>query len=320
MSEVSFKNRVVIVTGAGGGIGRRYALDIAARGGAVVVNDLGGAVDGTGSSTSMADQVVEEIHKTGGKAVASYDSVATTEGAENIVATAIQSFGRVDALINNAGNIRPSLLEDSTVEDMESLLAVHLMGSYLMAKAAWPHMKEQQYGRIVFTSSSGGLFGSALHGCYGAAKAGVIGLMNGFSQEGKEYGILCNALMPNALSRMTDKVSEQADKGDMERVAPIIAKIQPAFQPEFNTGLGTYLASEACLETHHIYSSCIGRIARVFIGVTEGWLGTMDSPPTAEDIAGNIAQINDTSRGFCTPDSPMDEIMGVLAQHEGDAS
>src|SRR3974390_73626 len=189
MLDISFKDQVAIVTGAGGGLGRTYALDIARRGGAVVVNDVGGSVKGPGGSREMANRVVAEINTAGGRAIANYDSVATWNGAQRIVETAISEFGRVDALINNAGNMRVNMFEDFSDDDLSAILSVHLVGTFNVTKAVWPHMKAQDYGRVVFTSSSTGMYGDKLYACYASAKAGITGLMNVLSLAGKHPGI-----------------------------------------------------------------------------------------------------------------------------------
>ncbi len=315
MVSISFENRVVIVTGAGGGLGRTYALDIAKRGGCVVVNDLGCTVEGRGGSPAMADKVVAEIKAAGGRAIANYDSVATVEGARRIVTTAIDAFGRVDALINNAGILRNDRFEDVTEEDRESLLLVHLMGTFNVTQAAWPHMKAQNYGRLVFISSSAGMLGNAMQTAYGMAKAGVTGLMNVLSQEGEPHGILCNALLPNAMSRMAEKHAEKMDPDELKKNAPTMAAIGQSMDPNFTTGIAVYLASEACKSTHSIYSSLGGRIARVFVGVTEGWQGSREHPATADDIAAHIEQVRDT-RGFYVPDDLFHEFRIVASKPE----
>lgn len=314
MAKISFNDRVVIVTGAGGGLGRTYARDIASRGGAVVVNDLGGSVEGPGGSSEMADKVVEEIRSAGGRAVASYDSVATAEGAQRIAATAMDEFGRIDALINNAGNMRVNLFEDNSEEDFAAILAVHLVGTFNVTKAVWPHMKAQGYGRIVSTSSSAGMYGDELYACYASAKAGITGLMNVLAHEGQQHGILCNVLMPNASTRMTDMVAGQMDQGDVERSMALMAAIKNSMDPAFTTGLAVYLASDSCTSTHALYSSCAGRMARVFIGASEGWHGSQETPATAEDIAAHFDEIRDLSAGVHIPASPGDEFRIVITR------
>jgi len=299
---VSFADRVVIVTGAGGGLGRTYALDIAGRGGAVVVNDLGCAVDGSGRSREAADKVVAEITAAGGRAVASYDSVATKDGARRIVDTAIDAFGRVDALINNAGNLRNDWFENVREEDRDAVIATHLFGTFNVTQAVWPHMHAQKYGRVVFTSSASGMLGNPMQAGYGMAKAGIVGLMNVLSQEGRPHGILCNAITPNALTRMGEEHAEKMEPGVLEKMAPVMAALGRSMEPVFNAGIVVYLASAACTTTHTIYSQLGGRIARVFIGVTEGWQGPRTHPATADDIAAHIGQIRDATRGSHIPD------------------
>jgi len=317
MAEISFEEQVVIVTGAGGGLGRTYALDVARRGGAVVVNDLGGSVEGPGGSPDMADRVVAEIRLAGGRAIANHDSVATGSGATRIVESALSAFGRVDALINNAGNMRVKPFEDFSGEDLDAILSVHLVGSFNVTQAVWPQMKAQGYGRVVFTSSSTGMYGDRLYACYASAKAGVVGLMNVLSIEGKPHGILCNALMPNAMSRMTEMVGAKLAETGIRPAgdsAALIAAVKDSMEPAFSTGLAVYLASRACTSTRSVYSSCAGRMARVFVGASEGWHGSMETPATAEDIAGHFDEIRDLSRGVHIPDGPADEFRIVLAR------
>lgn len=320
MSSISFTDRVAIVTGAGGGLGRTYALDIARRGGAVVVNDLGGAVEGGGGGAGMADAVVAEITASGGRAIASHESVASPEGARHIVQAALDTYGRVDAIINNAGNMRLAPFEELGEDDLQALLSVHLGGAFHVTRAAWPHMKSRGYGRVVLTSSSGGMYGDALYSAYGAAKAGVFGLMNVLADEGAAHGVLCNALMPTAVSRMTDSVAARMRElfGDsaVQQASSHMALIGNAMNPEFNTGLAVYLASEACTATRGIYSSCAGRMARIVVAASEGWHGSRETPASAEDVAAHFEEIGDLSRGAHIPDNPRDEFRIVLARPE----
>jgi NAD(P)-dependent dehydrogenase (short-subunit alcohol dehydrogenase family) len=311
MASVSFANQVVIVTGAGGALGRSYAREVARRGGAVVVNDLGGSVPGVGESHDAADKVVAEIRSAGGRAVANYDSVATRDGARRIAAAAIDNFGRIDALINNAGNMRFARFTDVPEQDLAAVLAVHLVGTFNVTQAVWPHLQAQRYGRVVFTSSSAGMLGNPEMTSYGAAKAGIAGLMNVLSQEGAPYGILCNALLPNAMSRMGQFVAEAATEATQPN--PHVAAIMPAMDPAFTAGITVYLASSACTSTHSIYSALGGRIARAFVGVTEGWRRADMTPPSVDEIAANIATIRDVSKGFQIPVDLKDEY-GIVAR------
>ncbi len=314
MTSISFEGRVVIVTGAGGGIGRSHALEIARRGGRVLVNDLGGDVAGRGGSSSMAEKVVEEIRAAGGTAAANHDSVATTDGCEAIIAQAIAEFGKVDVLINNAGIMRNATLEETSDDDWDAVIATHLTGSFKLTRAVWPHMKAQGYGRIVYTSSSAALFGNPMVGGYGAAKAGIAGLMHVAALEGEQHGILCNALMPNALSRMAMQAA--ADwAGKLEGMdSPMPEAWGNSMDPEFNTPLAVYLASENCTATHGLYSQCIGRMAHVFIGAVKGWQAQRQSPPSVEEVAEHWNEICDAGQGYIVPLTASEENAMVLSQ------
>jgi len=312
MSSISFEGRVVVVTGAGGGIGRTYALDIAKRGGTVVVNDLGGDIAGRKSSPAMADGVVAEIRTAGGRAVPSYDSVASVQGAQRLIATTLKEFGHIDALINNAGIMRNALFEDVSDDDFDAVMDAHLRGTLNVTRAVWPHMKARKYGRIVFTTSGTGMYGNKLQAGYAAAKAGITGLMNVLALEGEDHGILCNALMPNALGRMADQMMRDMGQQATQEATATMGVVGNSMAPEFNTALGVYLSSEACASTHYVYSSCVGRIARVFVGVTPGWQGSRERPATAEDIAAHFGEITDLSHGFQIPTYPRDEIELVM--------
>lgn len=314
MTGISFEGRVAIVTGAGGGIGKAHALEIARRGGQVLVNDLGGDVAGRGGSASMAEQVVEEIREAGGKAEANHDSVATTQGCNAIVAHALDAFGRVDVLINNAGIMRNSTLAETSDEDWDAVIATHLTGSFKLTRAVWPHMAGQGYGRIVYTASSAGVFGNPMVGGYGAAKAGIAGLMHVAALEGEAHGILCNGLMPNAVSRMAmQAAADWSGKLDgFETTMP--ETIGNSMQPEFNTPLAVYLASEQCTATRGLYSQCLGRMAHVFIGAVDGWQADRQAPPSVEEIAEHWQEISDTGNGFAIPLSATDEHAIVLSR------
>jgi len=251
MADIRFDGRVAIVTGAGAGLGRTYALTLAARGAKVVVNDLGGARDGSGSSTSAADTVVKEIKKGGGKAVANYDSVATVEGGENIVKTAVDNFGKVDIVINNAGILRDKSFVKMTEDEWDIVLAVHLKGAYCVTQPAFRIMKENGYGRIINTTSGAGLYGNFGQSNYCSAKMGVVGLMNNIAIEGAKYNIKCNTIAPIAASRLTEDI-----------MPPDLFK---KLQPEFITPLVLYLASEDNQATKMIFNCAAGWFSRTEI-------------------------------------------------------
>ena len=220
MSSVTFNDRVAIVTGAGGGLGRSHALALAARGVKVVVNDLGGAVDGTGGSATAAQKVVDEIEAAGGEAMASGASVTDEAGVAQMVEDAIARFGHVDILVNNAGILRDKSFSKMTIADFRAVVEVHLLGSAICTKAVWDHMKERQYGRIVMTTSSSGMYGNFGQTNYGAAKAGLSGFMRTLVLEGAKYNIRVNTLSPTARSRMTEGLMPEAILEQL-RVEPV---------------------------------------------------------------------------------------------------
>ncbi|MFP6606118.1 MAG: SDR family oxidoreductase [Myxococcota bacterium] len=299
MSDIRFDDRVVIVTGAGGGLGRTYALDFASRGAKVVVNDLGGASDGTGASASMADQVVKEISEAGGTAVSNHDSVSTPEGGESIVQTAIDNFGRVDVVINNAGILRDKTFAKLSPEELEIVLDVHLKGAFFVSQPAFRNMKDNAYGRFVFTASAAGIFGNFGQSNYGAAKMGLVGLSNVLAVEGLKYNIRSNVIAPIARTRLTEN---------------LLGPLAENLAAECVTPLTVYLASEANENTHDIYSVGGGRFARIFVGLCPGWMaeGGAGTVVTAEDVQANLDQIRDPE-GYIIPTSIADE-MGLVAK------
>jgi (3R)-3-hydroxyacyl-CoA dehydrogenase / 3a,7a,12a-trihydroxy-5b-cholest-24-enoyl-CoA hydratase / enoyl-CoA hydratase 2 len=221
---VRFDDRVAIVTGAGGGLGRSYAIGLANRGAKVVVNDLGGSTSGVGADTSAADAVVAEIKAAGGEAVANHDSVL--EGAK-IVQTALDAFGKVDIVINNAGILRDGSFHKMSDEDWDLVYNVHVKGAYSVTRAAWPHMREQKYGRVIFTASAAGIYGNFGQANYSSAKAGLYGLCRTLNQEGKKFNIFCNTIAPFAGSRLTETVlpAQVLEKIKPEYVMPLVAKL-----------------------------------------------------------------------------------------------
>jgi NAD(P)-dependent dehydrogenase (short-subunit alcohol dehydrogenase family) len=294
LSEISFDGRVAIVTGAGGGLGRTYALELAARGASVVVNDLGGSVDGQGGDDAAAQKVVDEIKAAGGEAVPNYDSVSSPEGGENIVTTAVDAFGKVDVVINNAGILRDKSFLKLEWADLQAVIDVHLMGAFYVSKPAFKVMKENGYGRFVFTASNA-TFGNFGQTNYSAAKMGLVGLSNTLAVEGARAGILSNVIMPVAKTRMTEE---------------LLGEFADYLAPEFVTPMVTYLSSEACTTTHGAYSAAGGRYASVFWGLGQGWYAGQEGTPTAEDIQANLAQI-EQQEGYIVPGSTTDEIVAL---------
>ncbi|MCW2725505.1 MAG: hypothetical protein JWN35_2426 [Frankiales bacterium] len=292
--DIDFDGRVAIVTGAGGGLGRTYALDLAARGAAVVVNDLGGSVDGKGGDDSAAQKVVDEITAQGGQAVPNYDSVSTPEGGENVVKTAVDAFGRVDVVINNAGILRDKSFLKLEWSDLDAVLDVHLKGAFYVSQPAFRVMKENGYGRFVFTASNA-TFGNFGQTNYSAAKMGLVGLSNTIAVEGARAGILSNVIMPVAKTRMTEE---------------LLGDFADYLAPEFVTPMVAYLSSEACTTTHGAYSAAGGRYARVFWALGQGWFAGQDAQPTAEDIAAHLDQIENQD-GYIVPGSTTDEILAL---------
>ena len=275
MTDLRFDGRVAIITGAGGGLGRSHALELARRGAHILVNDLGGALDGSGSSTPAAQRVVDEITAMGGKAAANQDSVATPEGGLAIVEDALATFGRVDVLVNNAGILRDKAFHKMDHTMIDSVIDVHLKGALYVTQPVFRLMREQGYGRIINTSSASGLFGNFGQANYGAAKAGLAGLTRVLALEGAGHGIKVNAIAPIASTRMTEDIlGDLAARVSPESVSPLVA----------------YLAHEECSANGHIYSVAGGRIARIFVAETHG---VVLPENTAEEIRANLSLIDE---------------------------
>src|SRR5215475_12676172 len=300
---IDFEDQVVIVTGAGRGLGRLYAMEIARRGGSVVVNDLGGTMHGEGSDFTVADQVVAEIERTGGLAVASYESVASPEGGEAIVRTAVDTFGRLDAVVSNAGIFNSVPFDELSQAEWRRMLSVHLDGGFHLSQPAFRVMKSQGYGRFVFIASSAGLFGQPLEAHYAAAKGGLLGLTNVIAIEGAQHGILANTVLPFGHTRMvTDTVP---DPEYLEQ-----SGFLKAIRSHLVVPMVVFLASRSCEFSHHNYSACAGRFARVFVGLGEGWLAEPGSNPTADDVAAHLTTVSATEP-FTVPMSIFDEVFGI---------
>ena len=299
MADLGYDGKVAIITGAGGGLGREHALLLASRGAQIVVNDLGGSVDGSADGTEgPAHTVAKEIEDAGGVAIANTDSVATTEGGEAIVASAIEAFGRVDIVINNAGILRDKAFHNMTPELLDPVIDVHLKGAFNVTRPAWVHMREQGYGRVVNTASNAGILGNFGQTNYGAAKMGLVGFTRVLAQEGARNNIKANAIAPIARTRMTEELlGPLAEKLDPKDVAPIVA----------------WLCHEDCEVTGEVYSASGGRVARFFIGLTQG---IYDDDLTLEKVRDRFDEIRDEA-GYTVPQGTGDEIRLVLKAFEG---
>jgi NAD(P)-dependent dehydrogenase (short-subunit alcohol dehydrogenase family) len=316
MTNIRFDDRVAIITGAGNGIGRTYALELARRGAKVVVNDLGGSTSGEGASKTAADQVVDEIRASGGVAVPNYDSVASRDGGAAIVQTALDAFGQVDIFISNAGFQRNSRFEDLKDYQIDAVLDVHLKAAFYVGQPAYKAMRARGYGRMLFTGSAVAMFGHAWHASYAAGKGGLMGLSHDIALEGSAYGIQSNVFLPAARSR------QETEMGHGFIEIPVLADsigrvelevVNHRLAPEFNTALALYLVSEACTATHGLYSSCAGRYARVRICAGEGWHAPRGAtPPSVEDIAAHFDAI-EARTNFVEPMTAFDELVEVTA-------
>ncbi len=279
MTDIRFDGRVAIVTGAGMGIGRMYALELARRGAKVVVNDLGGARDGSGSDQSAADKVVEEIKAFGGEAIGNYDSVANVEGGQNIVQTAVDAFGKVDILINNAGILRDRSFLKLSEDEWDAVLAVHLKGAFCVTQPAVKIMKDNNYGRVVFTSSTSGLYGNFGQTNYGAAKLGLVGIMNTLKLEVAKYDIKVNTIAPTAWSRMTADL--------------LPPEYEEKLNPQFNEPMVLFLCSEEVPVTGMTFAMGAGWYGRTAIVSGPGiCLGDASRPIAVEEIRDNFDRIS----------------------------
>jgi NAD(P)-dependent dehydrogenase (short-subunit alcohol dehydrogenase family) len=296
---IDFTDQVVVVSGAGRGLGRLYALELARRGASVVVNDVGGTMQGNGSDPAPADGVVAEIAAAGGVAIASHESVETPGGGRAIVDAAVDGFGRLDAVVSNAGIFQTLPFDELLPSGWRRMIDVHLHGGFFLAQPAFKIMRQQGYGRFVFVASSAGLFGQPNSAHYAAAKAGLMGLTNVIAIEGAEHGILANTVLPFGYTRMVTESVGEDDSAFLRAIAP-----------ELVVPIVVLLASRACEVTHHNYSACAGRFARAFVGLAEGWLAPPGTAPTAEDLAAHWDVVAATDR-HTVPTSIFDEVADI---------
>jgi NAD(P)-dependent dehydrogenase (short-subunit alcohol dehydrogenase family) len=313
MTQLRFDDQVAIVTGAGRGLGREHALLLAERGARIVVNDLGSSVTGGGTDSSAAESTVAEIRAKGGDAIANTDSVATADGGAAIVQAAMDAWGRVDVLVNNAGFVDEANFDDMTADRFEPLLDVHLKGAFFVTRPAWKVMRERGYGRIVNTTSAAGILGNARMSNYGSAKTGLIGFTRVLAAEGVELGIKVNAIAPIANTRMLEQsMASVAELADADALAMAEEVMQPFFDkidPALVAPVVAFLAHDSCPVTGEFYTVGAGQVSRFFIGRTRGY---HNSALTMEDMAANLDAIRDET-GYTVPAGPGDEMAELFA-------
>jgi NAD(P)-dependent dehydrogenase (short-subunit alcohol dehydrogenase family) len=294
MADIGYDGKVAIITGAGGGLGREHALELARRGARVVINDLGGSVSGEGGDVGPAQKVADEINGQGGEAVADTNSVGTAQGGEAIVKTAVEAFGTVDIVINNAGILRDKSFHNMTPDLLNPVIDVHLKGAFYVTIPAWKIFREKGYGRVINTASNAGILGNFGQANYGAAKMGLVGLTHVLAQEGPKFNIKTNAIAPVARTRMTEELLGPLGDGmGPEKVTPVVV----------------YLASDECPVNGAIYSIAGGAVSKFFVGRTPGYF---DAELTPESVRDNWDAINDET-GYTTPHGISEEI-GILLE------
>lgn len=280
--DIRFDDRVVIITGGGGGIGRQYAKDLSERGAKIVVNDLGTSLEGKPLSDSPAAKLVDEIRVAGGQAIVNTDDIAKPEGADKMVQSALDAFGRVDVLINNAGITRNNLIEDMSPEDYRAVLDVHLFGSFHCTRSVWPTMQKQRYGRVLMTTSQSGLYGMETHANYSSAKAGLIGLGHALALEGRAHGIHVNTVCPMATTRMSEDF--------------ITREMAIAMRPRSVSAMALWLCSEACQDTDQVVEAGMGYFAKIQVIEAEGVIIDPELA-TPEYMRDHFDRISDMTNG-----------------------
>jgi NAD(P)-dependent dehydrogenase (short-subunit alcohol dehydrogenase family) len=312
-----FDDQVAVITGAGGGLGKQYALLLASRGARVVVNDTGGSVTGAGASTDAATTAVEEIRQHGGEAIADTHSVTSPEGGQAIIDTALQAWGRVDIVINNAGIVRDAPFEDITADRLEPLVDVHLRGAFHVTRPAWKVMREQRYGRILNTCSAAGLLGAARMSNYGAAKTGLVGLTRVLAAEGADSNVKVNAIAPIAYTRMlahsvdgaTGSEAVENDAAAQAVLDDLVAQYLQKLDPALVAPVAAFLTHRDCPVSGEIYTVGAGHVARFFIGRTKGFY----SPALSmEQVRDHLDEIRDED-GYSVPGGPADEMSSLFA-------
>jgi len=310
-NELRFDDQVAVITGAGGGLGKEYALLLASRGARVLVNDIGGSVTGDGSNSEAAQAAAAEIRQLGGEAVADNHSVTSSEGGQAIIDAAQNAWGRVDIVINNAGIVRDAPFEDMTAEQFEPLLDVHLRGAFHVTRPAWKVMREQRYGRILNTTSAAGILGAPGMSNYGSAKTGLIGFTRVLAAEGADRNIKVNAVAPIAFTRMLthsiDSAEQPADAASQAVLDDLVNQYLKKLDPGLVAPMVAFLTHRDCPVTGEIYTVGAGHVSRFFIGRTKGFY----SPELSiEQVRDHLDEIRDEA-GYTVPGGPADE-MGEL--------
>ena len=312
-TELRFDDEVAVITGAGGGLGKQYALLLASRGARVVVNDIGGSVTGDGSDAATAGAVVDEIRELGGQAVADTHSVTSPEGGQAIIDTALRAWGRVDIVINNAGIVGDAPFEDMTADRLNPLIDVHLKGAFYVTRPAWTVMRERGYGRILNTSSAAGILGAERMSNYGAAKTGLIGFTRVLAAEGAGHNIKVNAIAPIAYTRMlahaVDGAGRQDDEAAQAILDDLVAQYLQKLDPALVAPVAAFLTHRKCPVSGEIYTVGAGHVARFFVGRTKGFYR---SGLSVEDVRDHLDEIRDEA-GYTVPRGPADEITELFA-------
>jgi NAD(P)-dependent dehydrogenase (short-subunit alcohol dehydrogenase family) len=312
-NELRYDEQVAVISGAGGGLGKEYALLLASRGARLVVNDIGGSVTGDGSNSETADAVAEEIRQRGGQAVADSHSVTTPEGGQAIIDTALRTWGRVDIVINNAGIVCDAPFEDMTADRLDPLLDVHLKGAFHLTRPVWKVMREQRYGRVLNTCSAAGILGAERMSNYGSAKTGLIGFTRVLAAEGADRNIKVNAIAPIAYTRMlahsVDTAPQQDNASDQAVLDDLVGQYLQRLDPALVAPVAAFLTHRDCPVSGEIYTVGAGHVARFFIGRTKGFYSPALS---VEEVRDHLGEIRDED-GYTVPDGPADEMTELFA-------